>query len=362
MSRVKWDLEKIKQAAAKYNKKVDFQKKDNSAYTAAKRRGILEEVCAHMKRKNYKKYTDQELIDIALCFNTRTEFQRKNKQAYVQCHARGSGFMEKACLHMYSVKKVQKHTKESAAIDAIKYKTKREFCVNDAGSYLAAVKNGWIDEICAHMEVKRKKTPSVEEIAESAKKYNSRGEWDRKDPRTYNAARKLKRVDDFCHHMNGGGRSGPETEILNLIKTVFPSANSKTFKNTDTKKFPLKRYEIDVYIPEIKKGIEFDGKYWHSFEALKKRKNLTEDQARTYHEDKDAFFKSIGIDIFHIKEEDWYENKKQIKNEVTEFLNLFFGNSMVRTSHYRRQTEEYKQELKEIESYIKNKKEDSLNV
>jgi len=243
-----------------------------------------------------------------------------------------------------SPKKIQKHTKETAAADALKYKTKREWCENDAGSYLASLKNNWIDDLCKHMNNKRKKAPTFEEIKSAALLYNSRGEWDKKDRRTYNQARKINCLDQVCQHMLGGGRSGPESEILNMVKTKFPSVMSKMFKNEDPR-FPLKRYELDFYIPELKLGIEFDGKYWHSFKVLSKRKNLTKEQARTYHEDKDSFFETLGIKVFHIKEEDWYLNKDFIKTNLSHFLGL--GTAMNRARRARRQWEETIKEIRE---------------
>jgi len=341
----KWTLDKIQAEAIKYVRRADFQKGNSGAYISARRQGLLDAVCAHMQLPATRRYTDEEIERIAMQFKTRSEFA-KNSKAYAAAFLRGMDFVNKVCSHMTSVKKVQKHTKETAAIDALKYKTRREFCVNDAGSYLAAVKNGWINEICQHMEARRIPAPLMEEIKEAALKYNSRGEWDSKDRRTYNQARKLKCLNEVCQHMVGGGKSGPETEILKMLKPYFPSVMSKVFKNKNPL-YPLRRYELDFYIPEIKKGVEFDGKYWHSLEVLSKRPSLTLDQAKTYHEDKDAFFKTLDIEVFHIKEEDWYFNKDKIKKDLADFLGQFFGTSMNRTRHYRRQLPETIKEIQE---------------
>ena len=51
--RIEWTEEKVREEALKYNRKVDFQKAPNVAYKAARRLGILEEVCAHMEQKTY---------------------------------------------------------------------------------------------------------------------------------------------------------------------------------------------------------------------------------------------------------------------------------------------------------------------
>ena len=60
--------------------------------------------------------------------------------------------------------------------------------------------------------------------------------------------------------------------------------------------------EIDVYLPELKAGIEYDGSYYHNSKHSEKKENL-----------KDEYFKNKGIRIFRIKEG---EDNKVIKNTV----------------------------------------------
>lgn len=61
--------------------------------------------------------------------------------------------------------------------------------------------------------------------------------------------------------------------------------------------------EIDVYIPERKFGIEFNGVYWHS--ELFKEKN--------YHAEKLVHFSQRNIDIYQIWEDDWNLKREIIK-------------------------------------------------
>lgn len=69
--------------------------------------------------------------------------------------------------------------------------------------------------------------------------------------------------------------------------------------------------EIDIYIPEIKVGIEYCGEYWHSLESVKinaKRKELIS--------------KKLGIYLIIIWKRDWKNNTDQIKEELTNSLTL----------------------------------------
>jgi hypothetical protein len=72
-----------------------------------------------------------------------------------------------------------------------------------------------------------------------------------------------------------------------------------------------KKYEIDIYLPELKIGIECNGLYWHS--EIYKEKN--------YHVDKMSFFKERDIRIINIWEDDWYLKDEIIKNRILYFLN-----------------------------------------
>jgi hypothetical protein len=60
--------------------------------------------------------------------------------------------------------------------------------------------------------------------------------------------------------------SAPELRIFCELKYIFPTAQHRTF---------ITGYEVDIYIPELNFGIEYDGKYWHQNKIQKdQEKNL----------------------------------------------------------------------------------------
>jgi hypothetical protein len=71
-------------------------------------------------------------------------------------------------------------------------------------------------------------------------------------------------------------------------------------------------FEIDIYLPELKLGFEFNGLYWHSDEH--KNKN--------YHLFKTNHFKDKGIRIIHIWEDDWNFKTEIIKSQIKNLLKL----------------------------------------
>src|SRR5208283_2181350 len=99
-----------------------------------------------------------------------------------------------------------------------------------------------------------------------------------------------------------------------IIRTFFSSARTLRDRKVKIKGKPyMKGFQIDIFIPELNLGIEFDGKRWHSFEQMRKDKRKakwSDDDIRNYHEIKDAWFATKGITILHIKEEDWLKDKQ----------------------------------------------------
>lgn len=89
------------------------------------------------------------------------------------------------------------------------------------------------------------------------------------------------------------------------------------------------KYEIDIYIPEMKLGFEFNGDYWHSENA---------GVSPNYHFMKSLACREKGIRLVHVWEHEWINDQEKIKI----FLNsLFIPRQKIRAS---------KCKLKEISS------------
>jgi hypothetical protein len=74
-----------------------------------------------------------------------------------------------------------------------------------------------------------------------------------------------------------------------------------------------KPMEIDIFIPDMKIGMEFNGLYWHS--------EIHKDSIH-YHRNKSDMAKSNGIDLIHIWEDDWKFKNKIVKSVLKNRLNL----------------------------------------
>lgn len=138
--------------ALKYTSLSDFSKNANGAYASVLKHGWKDEVCSHMTQKWERKWADKEVCrKVALKYKTRTEFQRCNDGAYT--YALKHGFLDEICSHMELVHVVKWNSKEACHKEALKYNTRSEFKKACCGAYDYASRHGFLDEICNHMEV-----------------------------------------------------------------------------------------------------------------------------------------------------------------------------------------------------------------
>lgn len=91
-----------------------------------------------------------------------------------------------------------------------------------------------------------------------------------------------------CHVSRGQG------EMFLYIRSVVPAGT--TIIVNDRK--PLAPKEIDVYLPELKLGFEFNGKYWHEGDGSRERL-------------KTELAADVGIRLIHVEELDWKKKRKE---------------------------------------------------
>jgi hypothetical protein len=94
-----------------------------------------------------------------------------------------------------------------------------------------------------------------------------------------------------------------ETMLFNFISEKYNGCIENNYRD---------KYEIDIYLPELKLGFEFNGLYWHS--------NKFKD--KNYHLDKTNYFKEKGIRIIHIYEDDWIYRQDILKSQIKNILKI----------------------------------------
>lgn len=96
--------------------------------------------------------------------------------------------------------------------------------------------------------------------------------------------------------------------VYNFIKSIY---NGIIEINNRKLLYPQ---ELDIYIPEKKLAIEFNGIYWHS--SIYREKN--------YHQEKSKLCQEKGIRLIHIYEDEWNNEHKReiIKDIIKHALNI----------------------------------------
>lgn len=109
---------------------------------------------------------------------------------------------------------------------------------------------------------------------------------------TYRVLRRLDLLDEVQHSVFGR----MENEVSDFVESLGVKVDRH-------RKDLLNGLEIDIYIPDKKIGIEFNGTYWHSEEV----------KGKTYHLNKTLRAYKKGIHLIHIFEYEWVDEQKRRK-------------------------------------------------
>ncbi len=103
--------------------------------------------------------------------------------------------------------------------------------------------------------------------------------------------------------------SKAEKEIQTYVESIYKGTikpnNKKQIINPKTGR----GLELDIYLPEINKAIEYNGTYWHSTPYQKYKDNQKVIQCQ-----------QKGIDLLVILEEEWRQDKEACINRIKAFI------------------------------------------
>lgn len=112
-----------------------------------------------------------------------------------------------------------------------------------------------------------------------------------------------------CPQCSKNGVSKKEQELFDCISSLVDGKYTIEQHNRTV----LDGKEIDIFIPELNIGIEFNGLFWHG-EAQGKTRN--------YHRDKYLLAKNKGVQLLTIWEDDWDNRKGIILSMLSHKLEL----------------------------------------
>ncbi len=113
--------------------------------------------------------------------------------------------------------------------------------------------------------------------------------------------------------------SEAERDIFKIISEKFPDSVNR---------FKIDSEELDIYVPELNLGIEYNGLYWHS-ENFRDRK---------WHQAKHLKIRNKGIKLFTVWEDDWNYKKEivlsQINNLIGNSIRIYARKTEIKTVSY----------------------------
>ena len=101
-------------------------------------------------------------------------------------------------------------------------------------------------------------------------------------------------------------KSNAETDILTFVKSLG-------FKTVENSRKIIPPYELDIYIPEKRFAIEYNGLYWHSEQQGKDK---------FYHLNKLNMCSEKDVQLIQIFEDEWLFKKEIVKHRLKQLLNV----------------------------------------
>lgn len=129
--------------------------------------------------------------------------------------------------------------------------------------------------------------------------------------------------------------SRQEQEMADYLRAYYPNL---TIQNSNRK--VISPLELDIYIPERKIAIEFNGLYWHDERS----------KGKGYHHKKWLECKNKGIQLIQIWEDDWNKRKDIVLNSLTRKI----GDDNSTTKTYARNTVVVQLDTKKARDFMNN--------
>ncbi len=101
-----------------------------------------------------------------------------------------------------------------------------------------------------------------------------------------------------------------ELEIFEFIKSLNILKNNENLNIESSNRKIIKPLELDIYIPDKKIAIEFNGLWWHSEEY----------KSQTYHMDKTQKCIKSNIQLIHIFEVEWMFKQEIVKSRLKQII------------------------------------------
>lgn len=113
----------------------------------------------------------------------------------------------------------------------------------------------------------------------------------------------------FCTSCFQSPDSKKEKDFFEYIKSIY---DGEVIRN-DRQVLSDYKMELDIYIPKLKLGFEFNGTYWHN----------SKNKDRLYHQRKTKLCSENGIRLVHIYEYEWDFKTEKIKEYIKHLFGIY---------------------------------------
>ena len=111
----------------------------------------------------------------------------------------------------------------------------------------------------------------------------------------------IPKIEKYIEETINSNRSHKEMELLRYIQSIYNGIIKHDCKSIISPK------EIDIYLPDLNIGIEYNGTRWHSIEL---------GAPKDYHLNKSILCREKGIRLIHIYEFEDFEHQKQLIKDL----------------------------------------------
>lgn len=216
----KYTKQYCKEITSQYDDKKIFQDSNPTFYRYLIKRGWLDELCSHMVNQKKKNgyWTKERCKEAAEKYNKRIEFQKGNPAAHNAAFK--NGWLDEICTHMsYNEFEPTKWTKQICVELAKQYKTRGKFKSNNSSAYKIALKHGWLDEIFKDLPFHGYKNERVMIANEEHKINGNRKFWTEK--RIMEEAKNYHSLTEFSKRASGAYDAACNLRILDKIQLLL---------------------------------------------------------------------------------------------------------------------------------------------
>lgn len=161
--------------------------------------------------------------------------------------------------------------------------------------------------LCSVKDLANKFNKKTETINVDLKRLNIEIITLNNDYRLYIKESDVPILENYFSKTEMSGTSYSEKEIVDFIKSICD------YEIIENSKKIISPKELDIYIPQKKLAIEFDGLHWHNENHIE----------NNYHLNKTKACNEKGIDLIHVFEDDWLERKEIVKSMIASRLGIY---------------------------------------